>query len=214
VIAGLAWWFFPFWIFFVLVNAFYWASWFHVGTFAVPLFLTLLLGAVSAPSWWAAALLGGALWCILGAKELLFIHRTRAYEVLALILIFLGALQMGMLTRGLPQAAQPLAYLAPGLALFLLRESASRYEEDMGSGGEVRWRILRSALGGLLFWGYGSVLAGLPLEGVPKSMALFAAAATLFFLLGKESREEGVRRWVGFALVALLAALLLARWEL
>lgn len=217
-IAGLAWWLLPFWIFFVVANGLYWASWFQAKTFAASLCIVLILGAVSFPSFWAAVLIGVVFFLMLGAKELTFIHRVRAYEFLGVALLFLGAVQITMLTEGTKQIYIPLAYFIPGVIFFMLRESASRYEETQSGGGtEARRRsLLRSAVGGLVLWEYGSVLSGLPLEQMPKAAALFGGAVALFFLSTRRAQEDAfyARKCAGVALGTLILVFFATSWTL
>lgn len=217
-IAGLAWWLLPFWMFFVVANSLYWASWFHAKTFMVPLLITLILSVVSLPSLWAAALIGIMFFLMLGAKELTFIHRVRAYELLGVMLLFLGALQMAMITEGAKQIYIPLEYFVPGIIFFILRESVSRYEQMQGEGSaeERRRSLLRSAVGGLVLWGYGSGLSGLPLEQIPKSAALFGGAVALFFLSARRTQEDVlyVRTCAGLALGVLILVFFATSWTL
>jgi hypothetical protein len=170
----------------------------------VPFFLMLFLAAFSPVSLWTAALIGAIFFLILGTKELTFIKRSRAYELLVITLLFLGTLQAAAYTGAL--ARIPLAYLIFGGAFVLLRESASRYEEaHTADGGEARRRgMMRSLVGGLLAWEYGSVLAGLPLEYIPRSAALFAGVIALFFLTARI--VEGGGRYVHMCVAAALGA--------
>ncbi len=217
-IAGLAWWLLPFWLFFVVANGLYWASWFQAKTFIIPLLAVLLLAAISLPSLWAAACIGIIFFLMLGAKELTFIHRVWIYELLGIVLLFTGALQIAMRTEGVGQMYIPLMYLIFGIIFSALRESASRYRHVQGEGGveERRRSLLRSAVAGFILWEYGSVLSGLPLEQIPKSAALFAGAAALFFLSGHKEEGGGrhVRTYAGVALGALVIVLLAANWTL
>ncbi|MBI2623767.1 MAG: hypothetical protein HYW65_04365 [Candidatus Liptonbacteria bacterium] len=216
--AGFAWWLLPFWLFFLAANALYWSSWFQTGAFLAPFLITLLLGAVSAPSLRAAVLIGAVFFLMLGAKEFVFIRRARAYELLGIVLLFSGALEYAAFTEGNMQALLPLAYLPAGILFFLLRESVSRYEHAQAGGipEERRRRMLRSALGGFLVWEYGSVLSGLPLEYISKGAALFAGAAAVFFLTARTAEGNGshVKMYACLALGVLAAALFSAQWTL
>ncbi|MBI2888320.1 MAG: hypothetical protein HYY10_00160 [Candidatus Liptonbacteria bacterium] len=216
LIAGLAWWLLPFWLFFLVANGLYWASWFQVKAFIVPLFAVLFLGAISPPSLWAALCIGIIFFLMLGAKELTFIHRTLIYEFLGIALLFSGVLQITMRTEGMDQIYVPFVYFVFGVIFFAFRESASRYKQMQGEGGveERRRSFLKSAVAGLVLWEYGSVLSGLPLEQIPKSAALFAGAVALFFLSAPAAEGGGrhIRAYAGVALGVLVSVLLATEW--
>lgn len=86
---ALAWWFLPFWLFFLISLYLYCIPWFQTDALAVPFFILLILCFVQPPSILFAAVFGAIFYVALLIKGLLLINRRSAYELLVLALAFL-----------------------------------------------------------------------------------------------------------------------------
>jgi len=79
----------PAWLFFALAAGLYFIPFFRPQKLLIP-FLLVLGFALKAPvNFWAAIFLGCVFYCLLGIKDLVFIDRAAAYEVLVFLLAFL-----------------------------------------------------------------------------------------------------------------------------
>ncbi|MBM3256956.1 MAG: hypothetical protein FJY98_01340 [Candidatus Liptonbacteria bacterium] len=222
IFIALSWFIFPFWLFFLVANYFYWLPFFAAGVFLVPFVLTLLLSAVGEPTGWLLAGIGSLFFLILGAKELAFIHRARVYEVLSVVLLFLGCLQIASFIQGKDQIGLPFIYLAVAFIFFLLRDSAFRYERSHRGDAAIpqfpgKQQFLESALPAFLFFGYGSIVSGFPLEVLPKSAVLFAGAIAFFFLTPFEGHQlplEKLGRYLGILTAAIIIIFITSSWTL
>src|SRR5882724_5769539 len=88
-IFGFGWLVLPAWLFFALAAGLYFIPFFRPQKLLIP-FLLVLGFALKAPvNFWAAIFLGCVFYCLLGIKDLVFIDRAAAYEVLVFLLAFL-----------------------------------------------------------------------------------------------------------------------------
>ncbi len=221
-LAALTWWWFPFWVFFLVVNYFYWVPFFEVRAFLVPFLFLLGLGFVSPPGWWGALGIALIFFLILGVKELLFVQRTHIYEILSLLVLFFGVFYLAYFIQEISQIDLPFLFFFAGIFFFALRESAFRYaEQSQGAQGVLsslpRQRFIASVIPALLFWEYGVVLGGLALDPIPRAGALFAGAAAFFLLTPYKRAMVPPRlfgRYVGAFLLGILLILITSSWTL
>lgn len=89
VLFGAAWLVLPFWVFLAVSILIYFIPFFRPALLLIPLSLTLILAALVPPSFWAAAFLSVLFFFILGIKDLIFVDRATAFNLLVLVLFFL-----------------------------------------------------------------------------------------------------------------------------
>lgn len=86
---GASWLFLPFWVFMLVALYFYFIPFFQPWILAFPSLVLIFFTAVLAPSLWLAVFFGVTWYLILGIKDLIFVGRKQAYEMLVFLLVFL-----------------------------------------------------------------------------------------------------------------------------
>ena len=197
-IFGFGWFLLPYEIFFLGALYLYFIPMFQPRKLALPFFLLLLFSYIETPSLWSAILMSAAFYLVLGVKDLILIDRVSAYELLILLIVFLGGFQ---LFSSLDSSVGAYGLLVPiiwsGVFFFLFRNFLY-YPEDSPSffGGVLRERgIWVGAIASFLFWQYLLFLLVLPLNFFYQTALLFIVALLFFEILpyyvrGNLSRER------------------------
>lgn len=178
VLFGLVWFFLPLWAFFIVAAYLYLVPLFRPFRLAPPLLITLFFAAVHTPSFWLAVLLAVLFYLILGIKDLIFIDRFSAYELLALLIVFVMLVKFfSFYSGGFVNAAFFASSLMAG-AYFLLVRSFGDYEVNLRTGGSFPRRLnVFAAATAFIFWQLALSLLFLPLNYFYQSAVLFVVAA-------------------------------------
>jgi hypothetical protein len=88
IIFGFGWLVLPFWLFVILALYLYLVPFFDVRRFFLPFLAVIFFAAIEPKSFLFAVVFSGTFYLILGAKDLIFIDRKTAYEILTLLLSF------------------------------------------------------------------------------------------------------------------------------
>lgn len=186
--AGLAWYALPLWAALLAAVYFYFAPLFEARKFAFPFLVLLFLMWAEPVSFLMALVLAGVFFLLLGIKDLVFIDRSSAYEILVMLLEALIVVRFA----GRIGAAAWVSAPALACVLFLLLLGFLSHEQAAVPSEAARSRRLRRAVmagaGALLFGEYLTVLSFLPL------WAPYASIAAMFFLfLLAETLSASVR---------------------
>lgn len=194
VVFGAAWYFLPWWAFFLLALYFYLVPLFQPFKLALPFTLILFFAYFGPPSLGLAFVLGILFYLVLGIKDLIFIDRRGAYEFLLLLLVFLSALRFfAYFSAGYSNSAF-FAALALAFVYFLLMRALVSYEpSDRLNRAVLRRNRIFAATSAFLVFDFALVLLALPLNFFYQA-ALFFAAAAVFTELASDHALGELRR--------------------
>lgn len=195
---GLGWLLLPYEVFFLGALYLYFVPMFQPRKLALPFLLLLLFSYIETPSLWSAIVMSATLYLILGIKDLVFIDRVSAYELLILLIIFLGGLH---LFSSLESPDHSLVFLAPLVFIsifFFLFKNFLYYPEDSPSfiHGFLRERgIWIGVLASFVLWQYLLFLLVLPLNFFYQTALIFIIALLFleilpYYVRGNLSRDR------------------------
>lgn len=214
-VLGLALFFLPFWVFLIAAFYFYLFPSFQLTKLIWPFLAAVALASFWDQSWWVAALTAVIFFLILGIRELIFIERFPAYEILDYLLFFF--LFFTFFSHFSFLQGWPAVWLLILAAVFyLLLKSLFDYEGDMFS--SRRQKVLVLGLATLLIYELILVLLFLPLNVYYQTAVLFLFAVVLENFLADylKSSLDRQKILVGFSVFFAWIAVILAsaRWGL
>jgi hypothetical protein len=196
LIFGAAWYLLPAWLFVFVALYFYFVPFFRTGKF-LPSFIAVLAIYFLAPATLAYALVGAILFgWLLGIRDLLFIDRRLAYEVLVLGLVFfllrLFYMANEIISGGSFLGAFLMAILLSWMLYALMRAPGIGSKE--GQGGHP---AIMGWLSMLFFWEILTICLFLPLDFIYQSVIAFLLAVPVIDFLpawfwGQFSRSKGL----------------------
>ncbi len=170
---GLGWLLLPAWLFFALAIGLYLIPFFRPYKLAFPFLLVLIYALRSPASFWIAVFLGGTLYCLLGIKDLVFIDRTAAYEILTFLIVFLYIFGFFGAFGSWNSGGFLAAFGLSSLSFLLLRGLFGYTEHEFAEAGEpLKHPTLVAGIMSLLF--FEALVAGLFLPLAPFYQAAFA----------------------------------------
>ncbi len=212
---GFLWLFLPFWIFLAASFYFYFFPFFQPLRLALPFFLTLVTAAIRQPAdpgnFWFGLFLAALFFLILGIKNLIFVNRFGAHQLLVFFLLFLSFLSF---FSGFETWQRWLVSLfALGVsAVFLLlaKELADYYFPHVSS--SRRRTFLTIGLGALFIWQLCLTLLFLPLNYFYETALLFLSAVLLLDVLLEHLKSQLNRKKVltDFSIFFVFATIVLA----
>jgi hypothetical protein len=210
---ALAWFFFPFWLFFLVALYLYFVPLFQAGAFVIPFFVVLVLAFIHAPSVLFALALGAIFYYLLLIKDLLLIDRVAAYELLVLVLSFFLFREFYQ-SFGSGFAGGALWFASLIAALFgLLMNSFIKFTLDPEGGGIRRPAVLLSLLA---VWQFLVLGLFLPLDFIYQSVIVFLIAVLVVDLVPEYCLHGPVRSKIFATSTVVFAFLVLilasARW--
>ncbi len=188
LVFGLAWYFAPAWLFILVALYLYFVPFFQWTKF-LPAFIAILVLYVLVPATFAYALLGVILFgWLLAIRDLLFIDRRRAYEILFLGLLFflLRAFYManGTIRTGSFVMALLVAALIGWLFQVLVQNFPAKEGNRVGLQGVAAWLVA------WLSWQMLTACLFLPLDFVFQSVLVFLLLFPVIDLLPAYLRGE------------------------
>lgn len=219
-IFGAVWFFLPKWVFLLVGIYFYFFPFFRPLKLAIPFLLTIFFAVIEPQSIWQAAFFSVLFYLILGIKDLIFINRRSAYEVLVLLLLFLVFVSFFSHIDNWNRSPVFFYAFALGAAFFFLIRGFITYSEttELKEGPAIWRRELALGIAALLVWQISLALLFLPLNFLYQS-ALSFLVATIFvevisdYLSGSLSRKKLLANFsVFFILVVVILGL--AEWGL
>jgi len=212
---SIAWYFFPVWFFVVVACGIYLRSFFQVGRL-LWLFLAALILSIGLPTtFWGFFLVGILFFFLFGMKDFIFIDRNQIADVLGILLLFLGVIELSAAVQSAVLRAIPFLFIIPVVGWYILRESILRYKNYHVvaiSRSEKRREFLWVIFGALLAGEYGVAVAELPLGVIGLSTLLFAGVSTAFFIVGEGRGKAHISMrswvWVGVGIFVVVFAIM------
>lgn len=164
---------------------------------ALPFLIVIFFAAVETPGVLLAILFSIFFYLILGIKDLIFIDRKTAYEILVLLLLFLVFIRFfSHFDGGVRPAAIFYAFVIGAILFFLAKEFLGYSSGgDAGVADAVRRKNVISGIIGLVVLQLALVFLFLPINFLYQAAAIFLAAALLLelaydYLGGKLTRRR------------------------
>ena len=215
VLFGFAWLFLPLWLFVALGLYFYFFPFFQSWKLIFPFCLTLIFGILATPSIPAAFFLTVVFFLILGIRDLFFINRIAAYELLVFLLLFLFFLNFFEAVANWQGMSAFFWSLILSITFFLLVRSFVNYADINANG---RTSVMVIGVGSLLLWQLSIAVLILPLTFFSQAALLFLAAAFIidFSIKRLDSRLNRRDLMANAVAFAVLATIIFSttRWEL
>jgi hypothetical protein len=126
-IFGLSWYFLPFWLFAVVALVLYLVVIFGTRKFALPFLTIVFFAAIEPKSVFFAVIFAAIFYLILGVKEIIFIERKAAYEILVLVLSFFAFVDIFRRFDSWTGIVPFLLALATGMSVFFLLKGYLSY---------------------------------------------------------------------------------------
>ena len=152
VIFALAWAIFPFWLFLLVALYLFFVPFSQIKSVIVPFLVLLVLTALQAPGFYAAAIFGLVFWYILLIKEFYIVDRKSAYEILLLALTYLLFRIFYMKMGGGIGAGAVFAALFVAIAVGVLFSSFVKIfvgEEEKIERGDIKMDVAPVLVGGI-----------------------------------------------------------------
>ncbi len=189
---GAAWVFLPFWVFLLFAIYFYFSSFFQSAKLFWPFLLTLAFAYVFEPTFPHAVFFGAAFFLIFGIKDLAFINRLAAYEILAFLLLFLLSLNFFLTFGSWGNSWIFLASLAASVIFFILAKGLVDYGEFSVDRAK---KIAGIGVAAFLLWQLSWAAIFLPINPFYQAALVFLLAAIFLDLLldyfaGRLTRER------------------------
>lgn len=189
---GLAWFFFPFWLFILIALYLYFVPPSQAGRLGVPFLVLLILTYIEPANLWYAIIFALLFYCLLLIKDLLLIDRKSAFELLVLALSFFlfNSFYSNFGAAGFTAAAMTYALLTALLFGWLIHSFINCFSERRNNEDEngeyrnkVRFHRIAGWLSFVLIWQF--LIAGLflPLNASYQSVIAFIAAILIADLL-------------------------------
>jgi len=204
---SLSWLFLPYWIFLLTALYVYFVPFFQVARLGLPFALTLIatlflpktvvVSETQVPNFFAALVLFLIFFLILGVKDLILVHRARAYEFIILLLLFLNLLHFFAVTPSWNSFSLTVGLVWLGAISFLLLRDLFRYQKLFLSDRE---RTASSALFTLFVLEGALTSFFLPLPFFSQAAFLFVGLSLLYeVLIENEKGVLSLKRALGYA---------------
>ena len=211
-ILGFLWLFLPFWIFLAATFYFYFFPFFQPLRLALPFFLTLVTAAILPANVWFSLFIAALFFLILGIKNLIFVKRFGAHQLLVFFLLFLTFLSFFSGFETWQRWIVSLfAFGVSAVFLLLAKELADYHSES-----SRRRTFLTIGLGALFIWQLCLILLFLPLNYFYETALLFLSAVFLLDILLEhlKNRLDSRKILADFSIFFVFTAVILAsaRW--
>lgn len=205
---GAAWWFLPLWLFALAALYVYFVPLFTGRGLPIPFFLLLALVFLLPHTVFALLVVSGALFLILGIKELILVRRAEAYHIVTLLLCALTILNF---FERVQNWQHPLAFISALIVsgiFFILAVGHHAFLRPSRATHHDRYAVFLAAL---LLWHITIVTMIVPLGGLTQAAIVFLAAATLLEFLADRTRATLSYRRGGslFSALAILTLIIL-----
>lgn len=212
---GAAWFFLPRWLFFCVALYLYFRPFFRSSKLLLPFALVIFFAFLLPVNLLSAALLGTIFFLVLGVKELFFIDRFSAYELLIFLLLFLGFLNFFSRFENWKGVSPFFWSLVIGFAFWGLFRGAMGYYPVHA---RPRHEGIAAAVAAFLVWECAWLVLFLPFTFFYQAalLLLFAATITEFGAIyagHSLDRDKLTSRILAFA-VFVFVILVTARWTL
>ncbi len=220
-IFAASWFFLPFWAFLLVAFYLYFVPFFQPRRLALPSLLVIFFTAVLTPTPWFAIFLGVAWYLILGIKDLIFINRKQAYEILVLFLVFLVTVRFFAHFDSWAGAFSVLYSLATSVVVFLLCKGFLKYG-DLPEHAGYREKAARStaaaAVVALILFELSLLFLVLPIHFLFQASLFFVVAAIILESVFEYVNGALTRRiiLVNFSIFFIFLVIILgsAQWSL
>lgn len=215
-IISFLWLFLPFWIFLAAALYFYFFPFFQPLRLALPFFLTLVTAAIRQPadpgSFWFALFIAALFFLIFGIKNLIFVKRAEAHQLLVFSLLFLTFLSFFSGFEAWQHWTISFFALGASAVFFFLAKELAEYNPESSR----RRTFLTLGLGALFIWQLCLILLFLPLNYFYETAILFLSAVLLLDILLEHLKNRLDRRKLlaDFSIFFVFTAVILAsaRW--
>lgn len=196
IIFGLGWLVLPFWIFVILALYLYFVPFFDVRRFFLPFLTVIFFAAIEPKTFLFAVVFSCAFYLILGTKDLVFIDRRSAYEILTLLLSFFVFIGFFSFFDSWAGTAPFLCAFISGVLIFFLVRGFLNYggEGDLFAVERLRTGNVAAAIVGLVVLQTMIAALFLPANYLYQSALAFLAMAlavelSLDYLRGRLTRR-------------------------
>lgn len=215
-----SWFFLPFWFFLLVGLYLYFVPLFRPFELALPFLILVFFAYILPPGFFTALLFAVLFYLILGIKDLVFIDRKSAYEILMLLLLFIMFVRF---FSDFDNGSSTFAFfysLLISTILFFLAKSYERYG-NLAENNRAELKKLRHislTVVAILVWQLSFAILFLPLNFLYQSAILFFFAAVflelIFDYLGGGLTRHRTLTYFSIFLVFFVVIIGSARWGL